>query len=113
ATYGLLARRLPDRPIYGLQSVGLRGESWPLMSIPAMARRYLSEIIAKDPTGPYLLAGTCMGGRIAFEMARMLVQQSRPVGLLALLDTNCPAPSSQSPRLRERLFGPAHNEVRD
>jgi amino acid adenylation domain-containing protein len=113
ATYGLLARRLPDRPIYGLQSVGLQGESWPLMSIPGMARRYLSEIISKDPTGPYLLAGTCMGGRIAFEMAQMLIQQGRPVGLLALLDTNCPTPGSQSHRLRERLFGPLHNEVRD
>jgi amino acid adenylation domain-containing protein len=113
ATYGLLARRLPDRPIYGLQSVGLQGESWPLMSIPAMARRYLSEIIAKDPVGPYLLAGTCLGGRIAFEMAQMLIQQGRPVGLLALLDTNCPTPGSESHRLRERWFGPVHNEVRD
>ena len=113
ATYGLLARRLPDRPIYGLQSVGLQGESWPLMSIPAMARRYLSDIVATDPTGPYLLAGTCMGGRIAFEMAQMLVQQGRPVALLALLDSNRPAPRSHSHRLRERLFGPMHNEVRD
>src|SRR5208282_4652718 len=84
-----------------------------LMSVPAMARRYLSEIIAKDPTGPYLLAGTCMGGRIAFEMAQLLIQQGRPVGLLALLDTNCPTSGSQSHRLRERLFGPVHNEVRD
>ncbi|HYA78975.1 MAG TPA: AMP-binding protein, partial [Candidatus Nitrosopolaris sp.] len=110
ATYGLLTRRLPGRPIYGLQSIGLQGESWPLMSIPAMARRYLSEVIARDSTGPYLLAGTCMGGRIAFEMAQILVERGRPVGLLALLDTNRPAPNSQSHRLRERLFGPLHNE---
>src|SRR5208283_3370985 len=48
-SFGLLARRLPNRPIYGLQSIGLRGDSWPLMSVPAMARRYLPEIIAKDP----------------------------------------------------------------
>ena len=41
-SYGLLVRRLAGRPIYGLQSVGLQGEGWPLMSIRAMARRYLS-----------------------------------------------------------------------
>src|SRR4029450_4149170 len=52
ACYGQLARRLSPRPIYGLQSIGLSGESWPLMSIAAMARCYLREVIARDPTGP-------------------------------------------------------------
>ena len=113
ASYGLLARRLPDRPIYGLQSVGLQGECWPLTRIPAMARLYLREIIAKDPTGPYLLAGTCMGGRVAFEIAQMLVQQSRPVGLLALIDSKYPIPSWQSHKWSERLFGSVRNTVRD
>lgn len=91
-TYGQLVRRLPDRPIYGLQAIGLQGEGWPLMSIPAMARRYLQEVLAIDSTGPYLLAGTCMGGLIAFEMAQQLVRQGRPVGLVALLDSNHPGP---------------------
>ncbi len=113
ASYGLLARRLPERPIYGLQSVGLQGESWPLISIPAMARRYLPEIIAKDPTGPYLLGATCMGGMVAFEMAQMLVRQGRKVGLLALLDVNYPLPKWQHPDLIERLYGPIRDPVRD
>ena len=113
ASYGLLARRLPDRPIYGLQSVGLQGESWPLTRIPAMARLYLREIIAQDPIGPYLLTGTCMGGRVAFEIARMLVQQGRPVGLLALIDSKYPTPSWQSHKWGERLFGATRHAVRD
>jgi len=113
STYGQLARLLPDRPIYGLQSVGLQGERWPLTRIPAMARLYLREIIAKDPTGPYLLVGTCMGGRVAFEIAQMLIQQGRSVGLLAMIDAKYPTPSWQSHKLSGRLFGSMRNTVRD
>lgn len=94
ASYGLLARRLTGHPIYGLQSVGLHGESWPLTDLPAMARRYLPEILSRDPAGPYLLAGTCMGGMIAFELAQMLVQQGKTVSFLGLLDTRFPLPKS-------------------
>ena len=111
--YGLLARRMAGRPIYGFQSVGLRGESWPLMSVQAMARRYLKEVIAKDPTGPYLLGATCMGGMVAFEMARLLVQEGRPVGLLALFDVLYPLPKWRQPSWHERLYGPIRDPVRD
>jgi acyl carrier protein len=104
ASYGLLARRLTERPIYGLQSIALQGESWPLMSVPAMARRYLPEIVAKDATGPYLLAGTCMGGMVAFELAQMLVQQGKKVGLLGLLDTGFPRPSPEHQKWRKRIY---------
>jgi acyl carrier protein len=112
-TYGPLARRFQNRPIYGLQSVGLHGESWPLMSVPAMARRYLPEIISKDPTGPYLLGGTCMGGMVAFEMAQMLLRLGREVALLALLDVRHPLKSSQHHELKERIYGPLRDPVRD
>jgi amino acid adenylation domain-containing protein len=112
-SYGLLARRLPGRPVYGLQSIGLQGEAWPLTSIPAMAQRYLREIVAKDPTGPYLLGATCMGGMVAFEMAQMLVRQGRKVGLLALFDVPCPLPTWQHHDWIERLYGPLRDPVRD
>ena len=113
ASYGLLTRRLPGRPIYGLQSVGLQGESWPLMSVSAMARRYLPEIIAKDPTGPYLLAGACMGGLVALEIAQLLVQQNRSVGLLVFLDTSHPIQRWRQPGWKEKLYCPARDTVRD
>jgi len=86
-TYGLLVRKLSERPIYGLQAPGVQGESWPLMSIPKMADRYLPEILERDPTGPYLLGGTCMGGMVAFELAQRLVRLGRRVSLLALIDS--------------------------
>ena len=112
-TYALLARRLPNRPIYGFQSPGLQGESWPLMGIRGMARRYLQEVVAKDPTGPYLLAGACMGGIVAFEIAQMLVHQGRKVDLLALLDVPHPFPSWRHHEWKEKLYGTLRDPVRD
>ncbi len=113
ASYGLLVRRLPGRPIYGLQSVGLQGEAWPLMSIQAMAQRYLREIVAKDPIGPYLLGATCMGGMVAFEIAQMLVRQNRKVGLLALFDVPYPLPKWRHHEWIERWYGPIRDPARD
>jgi thioesterase domain-containing protein/acyl carrier protein len=104
ASYGLLARRLKDRPIYGLQSIGLHGESWPLTNLRAMAGRYLTEIISKDPTGPYLLAGTCMGGMIAFELAQMLVLKGKTVSFLGLMDTGFPLPKTWRKPWTEKAY---------
>lgn len=113
ASYGLLTRRLEGRPIYGLQSVGLNGESWPMTNLPAMARRYLPEILSQDPTGPYFLAGTCMGGMVALELAQMLVQQGKTVSFLGLLDVLFPLPKwwqmSWWKKAYYALSTPAHN----
>ena len=113
AAYGPLTRQLAGRPIYGLQSIGLQGECWPLMSVRAMARRYLPEIIAKDPTGPYLLAGACMGGLVALELAQLLVQQKRLVGLVALLETAHPVRRWQQPGWKEKIYCPMRDNLRD
>ncbi len=111
-TYGLLARRIAARPVYGLQAVGVQGESWPLMSIPKMAERYLPEILEKDPTGPYLLAGTCMGGMVAFELAQRLVRMGRKVALLALIDSPTAPYSGRRSRWHERTMDPLRDGLR-
>jgi len=86
--YRSLARHLgPDQPIYGLQPQGLDGKQTPLTRIEDMAARYIREIQVVQPEGPYFLAGYCMGGTIAFEMAQQLSQRGQRVDLLALLDT--------------------------
>ena len=76
-----------DHPIYGLQPQGLDGKQAPLTRIEDMAARYIKEIQVIQPEGPYFLAGYCMGGTIAFEMAQQLSGQGQRVDLLALLDT--------------------------
>jgi phthiocerol/phenolphthiocerol synthesis type-I polyketide synthase E len=83
-----LARRLgPDQPVYGLQSQGLDGKSPFLARIEDMAAAYIKEVRALQPKGPYYLGGYCMGGTIAYEMARQLQAQGQEIALLALMDT--------------------------
>lgn len=86
--YRDLAKRLePGFPIYGLQSLGLDGETTPINNIEEMASHYLKEIRAVQPTGPYQLGGYCMGAKVAFEIARILDNQGDEVKFLALLDS--------------------------
>lgn len=67
-----LARCLgPDMGFYALQPHGLAGTLVP-RTIQEMAADFLQGIRRIQPEGPYLLAGHCNGGLIAFEMARQL-----------------------------------------
>lgn len=108
--FGQLARRIKDRPVFAFQSVGLNGEQWPLMSIPSMAHRYLNELKTTLSTEKCTLAGTCMGGLIALEMAR----QSRwfdagGIDHVVLIDTELPARPRGTSAAGDRLIG----QVRD
>ncbi|HYR85173.1 MAG TPA: amino acid adenylation domain-containing protein, partial [Terriglobia bacterium] len=86
--YAELALQLgPDRPFYGLQSATLTGSSREDDSIEGMAARYVHAITATQAQGPYLLGGWSMGGIVALEVARQLMDQGREVGLLALMDS--------------------------
>ena len=94
AAYGLagnvlafwdLARQLePDRPIYCLEAAD-PGET--IRSLEAAAARYVSEIRALRPMGPYHLTGLSFGGMLIFEIARQLRAAGLEVGLVGLLDT--------------------------
>ncbi|HYO14895.1 MAG TPA: amino acid adenylation domain-containing protein, partial [Thermoanaerobaculia bacterium] len=75
-----------DRPVYGLQAQGLRPGEEPHETIEDMAAFYVEQIRRVAPEGPYHLGGWSLGGVVAFEVARQLVQDGAPVDLLALLD---------------------------
>jgi thioesterase domain-containing protein/acyl carrier protein len=86
-----LARRLgPDRPVYGLQDPALYGEWGFDVPIERMAARYVQEIRAVQPEGPYQLCGWSYGGQVAFEMAQQLTDAGCAVSTLAILDTGAP-----------------------
>ncbi|VFN01501.1 MAG: Thioesterase domain-containing protein [Candidatus Kentron sp. G] len=87
-----------DQPVYGIQAVGFEGEAEPLTDIHAMAARYVKEITALWPDGPYNLYGWSFGGVVAFEMARLLRSDNREVALLALGDSPAPVPAEARPR---------------
>lgn len=87
-TYRKLANYLgPDQPSYGFVA-----PIEPLTSLEAMAARYIADMRAVQPSGPYQLGGYCFGGVVAFEMARQLEEQGETVSLLALLDSSPPDP---------------------
>jgi amino acid adenylation domain-containing protein len=95
-SYGNLSRHLGSgQPFYGLQSKGLDGKQPPNRTVPEMAAQYVEAIRRLQPQGPYFLAGWSFGGKIAFEMARLLHADGQEVGLLALIDSvNAPPPAA-------------------
>ena len=81
------ARRLgEDQPVYGLQPPGLDGQESPLDRLEPMATRYVTELRAVQPEGPYFLGGYCSGAVVAYEVARQLVGQGERVALLAMVE---------------------------
>jgi aspartate racemase len=89
--YRPLSRHLGnEQPVYALQAQGLDGQSQPLTTVEEMAARYIKEIRAFQPQGPYHLLGASFGGLVIYEMACQLRQQNQNVGLVAMLNTNCP-----------------------
>lgn len=75
-----------QHPLYAMRSGQLIMDYTPA-NVTALARRYVREILAADPTGPYLVGGECQACYIALEIARLLKASGRPVALLVLLDT--------------------------
>jgi thioesterase domain-containing protein/acyl carrier protein len=85
--YRSLAAHLgADQPVFGLQSAGLDGRSPVDGRFEHVARRYVDEIRQVQPHGPYMLGGYCLGGTLALEMARQLVESGETVGLVALIE---------------------------
>lgn len=76
-----------DVPIYALQSDGLLDPTRTPESIEAMAERYLERIRSRQPHGPYHLLGWSLGGLIAHEMARRLLDNNETVAFLGMLDS--------------------------
>jgi amino acid adenylation domain-containing protein len=79
-----------NQPLYGLHSVGLDGREPPIEAIEKIAAHFVSEMQSVQPHGPYHLAGVCMGGTVAFEMARQLRQRGERVASLVLIETWMP-----------------------
>ncbi|MGW6698363.1 amino acid adenylation domain-containing protein [Nocardia sp. NPDC055049] len=85
---GFAEQLRPGRPIYGLQAPDLSGREPSARSIEEFAQRYVREIRAVQPSGPYHLLGWSFGGLIAQAMAVQLQAAGEQVGVVALLDTD-------------------------
>jgi amino acid adenylation domain-containing protein len=81
-------------------------------SLDSMAGELLHALRAEQPHGPYRLAGFCLGGLIAYEIACRLRDEGEEVAFLGLLDTMAPDISLRliedsgtlRGRLREKLM---------
>jgi amino acid adenylation domain-containing protein len=90
-----------NRPCYGFISPDLKNDSGFMQSIEEMASRYADELLASGIPGPYVLAGWCFGGIIAFETALQLSARGKQVAFLGLIET--PSPGVLASR-RLRIF---------
>ncbi|WP_084803574.1 thioesterase domain-containing protein [Bradyrhizobium sp. NAS80.1] len=100
-----LARHLHvEQPMIGVQPPGLDG-SEPLKSIEALARYEIEQIRRYRPHGPYLIAGHCAGGTLAFEVARQLVGAGQEVPLLALIGSPFPTMFGRASMMWVRVSG--------
>ena len=84
-----------DQPFYGIQARGLDGQAEPFDDLEAMAAYYLQQIRQVQPEGPYYLGGYCMGGDIAYEVARQIQASGGEVPILTIID---PPPADLSER---------------
>jgi thioesterase domain-containing protein len=90
--YRALAQSLGDQqPFFGLQAPGLDGQGEPIERIDKLAAYFASQIRGFQPQGPYIIAGFCAGGTVAFELAQQLMAMGETVGFLALFGSPFPS----------------------
>lgn len=85
-----LARHLPPSlDVVAIRGRGLDGREPPHESVAEMAAAYLETLRAARVAGPYRLAGRCVGGLVALEMACLIeetAEAGETVDLVALLE---------------------------
>lgn len=104
-----LARALgDDQPFYGIQAVGLDGRDAPYRTFEDMARHYIEEMRSVQAHGPYFVGGYCLGGPVAYELARQLEAQGERVGLIVLFDGFRPGYPRLLPLVPRPLYDAVH-----
>jgi thioesterase domain-containing protein len=102
--YRALAQRLgEDQPFFGLQPPGVDGLEAPLERVEELAACFARQIRAFLPQGPYVIAGFCAGGTVAFELAQRLAREDATISLLALFGSPYPAHFKRASRLAQGL----------
>jgi len=97
-----LARRMPEGlGVYAIEPRRLARVPLAHATIEEMAASYIEQVREKQPQGPYLFAGLCAGGTIAYEIASQLVRAGEKVELLALLEAAIPGALERPGRAAE------------
>jgi thioesterase domain-containing protein len=88
--YGLAKGLKTEQPVYGIQAQALLPDEDAVLQMEQMASRYVEDMRAVCPRGPFHVLGLSFGGLVAYEIAQQLRAQGLPVGLLGMLDTRQP-----------------------
>jgi thioesterase domain-containing protein/acyl carrier protein len=102
--YNLSKSLGPDQPLTALQlfDPSIARQHFP-KTLEGIAAEYVALIRKFQATGPYELIGWCVGGILAFEVARQLVETGDEVRLLAMIDAWAPGHNRRLSRLRAIL----------
>jgi len=77
---------LGPRPVLGVQQPFDPGQPDDGLSLESLVQGYVRPLIAHRPEGPFYIVGHSYGSRVAFELARQLMEQGREVPLVAIMD---------------------------
>ena len=87
------ARRVARATGDGFAFFAFRSGAAPHPPLEELAAGFVRRLRAAKPRGPYALVGDCVGGAVAFAMARQLRASGEDVALVALLDAPFPTPA--------------------
>lgn len=91
----------PDQPVYILEMYAQQGAP---PTLEAMVSDQLRLLHALPLGAPRLIGGYCAGGLVAYELARQLRAEGRPVDLLLIIDPPKASPGRIRPRLLHSLI---------
>ncbi len=86
----LAAKVPPGWSVMAIKPIATEGLPLAATRIEDMAARYIEQVQAIQPEGPYFLGGMCAGGTIAFEMGRQLESSDHTVGAVIIMDAAAP-----------------------
>ena len=93
--------------MYGVLCPGLDGRRAVATSIEELATSCIQAIRTVQPDGPYLLAGYCFGGVVAFEVAHQMQQAGTKCSFVGVVDAvpfgRGARGETRSPSLRWRI----------
>ncbi|KAF2171430.1 hypothetical protein M409DRAFT_63705 [Zasmidium cellare ATCC 36951] len=81
-----LLEYLPDRRLYAVRCKGLHSGEETFTSLQHQLDTYYAAIRRTQPEGPYLLLGYCLGGLLAFELAKMFEANGLEVAFCGGID---------------------------
>ncbi|MGE5413669.1 MAG: thioesterase domain-containing protein, partial [Syntrophomonadaceae bacterium] len=84
------ARRIARATGGGFAFLAFRSSAASLGPGSSVAEAFLRQLREAQPAGPYALVGDCVGGSVAFAMARRLRAAGESVDVLALVDAPFP-----------------------